>query len=159
MKALVSIMRVFVVLLLMAHVCCANAQNPRIADVFRNMPDSIMPYLPANSRLDMVDFIEAGMRAEVTNLLEGDSEMTLLTNDSLSIRMSDALTIDMQLIGVRELVDSSMFVIRMVRNYTINGRQTESIVDIYSTAWRRVSSERTASSLLRRDEDVLKTQP
>jgi hypothetical protein len=152
-------MRFFLMLLFIAQVCCVNAQKPRIADVFKNMPDSLMPYLSANSRLDMIDFMEAGMRAEVTNLLQGDSEMTLLTADSLSIRMSDVLTLDLQLSGVAEPVDSSMFVVRMVRTYTINEHQTESIVDIYSTVWRHLSSERIVSSLLRRDEDILISQP
>jgi hypothetical protein len=152
-------MRLFLMLLFMAQVCCVNAQKPRIADVFKSMPDSLMPYLSANSRLDMIDFMEAGMRAEVTNLLQGDSEMTLLTADSLSIRMSDVLTLDLQLSGVAEPVDSSMFVVRMVRTYTINEHQTESIVDIYSTVWRHLSSERIVSSLLRRDEDILISQP
>lgn len=152
-------MRLFLMLLFMAQVCCVNAQKPRIADVFKSMPDSLMPYLSANSRLDMIDFMEAGMRAEVTNLLQGDSEMTLLTADSLSIRMSEVLTIDLQLAGVAEPVDSSMFVVRMVRTYTINEHQTESIVDIYSTVWRHLSSERIVSSLLRRDEDILISQP
>ena len=152
-------MRLFLMLLFIAQVCCVNAQKPRIADVFKNMPDSLMPYLSANSRLDMIDFMEAGMRAEVTNLLQGDSEMTLLTADSLSIRMSEVLTIDLQLAGVAEPVDSSMFVVRMVRTYTINEHQTESIVDIYSTVWRHLSSERIVSSLLRRDEDILISQP
>ena len=152
-------MRLFLMLLFIAQVCCVNAQKPRIADVFKNMPDSLMPYLSANSRLDMIDFMEAGMRAEVTNLLQGDSEMTLLTADSLSIRMSEVLTIDLQLSGVAEPVDSSMFVVRMVRTYTINEHQTESIVDIYSTVWRHLSSERIVSSLLRRDEDILISQP
>jgi hypothetical protein len=152
-------MRLFLMLLFIAQVCCVNAQKPRIADVFKNMPDSLMPYLSANSRLDMIDFMEAGMRAEVTNLLQGDSEMTLLTADSLSIRMSDVLTLDLQLSGVAEPVDSSMFVVRMVRTYTINEHQTESIVDIYSTVWRHLSSERIVSSLLRRDEDILISQP
>lgn len=152
-------MRLFLMLLFIAQVCCVNAQKPRIADVFKNMPDSLMPYLSANSRLDMIDFMEAGMRAEVTNLLQGDSEMTLLTADSLSIRMSEVLTIDLQLAGVAEPVDSSMFVVRMVRTYTINEHQTESIVDIYSTVWRHLSSERIVSSLLRRDEEILNSQP
>lgn len=146
-------------LLFMAQLCCVNAQKPRIADVFKAMPDSLMPYLSANSRLDMVDFMEAGMRAEVTNLLEGDSEMTMLTDDSLSIRLSGSLSVDMQLTAVTEPVDSNMYVVRMVRTYTINGHQTESIVDIYSTVWRRISSERIVSSLLRRDEDILSPLP
>ncbi|MBR6998224.1 MAG: DUF3256 family protein, partial [Prevotella sp.] len=42
-----------------------------MADLFKAMPDSLMPYLTKNNRLDMIDFMEANMKAEITNQLEG----------------------------------------------------------------------------------------
>ncbi len=132
----------------------SDTPQPTIAHFFKLMPDSLLPSLSANARLDMVDFMEAGMRAEVSNLLDGDSEMTLLTNDSLSIRVSSVLQIDMQLIEMEEPVDSSNIVISLTRTYHINERQAVSIVDVYSTAWRLLSSQPLQSSLLRRFEEV-----
>lgn len=131
-----------------------GAQRTTMAQLFRQMPDSLLPSLSANTRLDMVDFMEAGMRAEVKNLLEGDSEMTLLTADSLSIRMSSVLQIDMELLSVEEPVDSSCQVIRVVRTYRINENQAASVVDMYSAAWRHLSSQPLSSSLLRRFDEV-----
>ena len=37
----------------------ASAQEPTMRDVFRQMPDSLMPYLTQNDRLDFIDFIES----------------------------------------------------------------------------------------------------
>ena len=75
--------------------CCVAlpswGQQLRMADVFKQMPDSLMPYLSTNNRLDMIDFMDAHMKAEVTNLLDGKSEMTALADDSLTIQLSAAL--------------------------------------------------------------------
>lgn len=132
----------------------APAQVPVMATVFKQMPDSLMPYLSKNNRLDMIDFMDAKMKAEVTNLLDGRSEMTAITDDSLSIRLSDALRVDMKLERVEQPVDSGYYVVRLVRTYIINANQTERIADVYSSVWRKLSSCLEDSSLLRRDEEV-----
>ncbi|MBR1415259.1 MAG: DUF3256 family protein [Prevotella sp.] len=132
----------------------APAQVPVMATVFKQMPDSLMPYLSKNNRLDMLDFMDAKMKAEVTNLLDGRSEMTAITDDSLSIRLSDALRVDMKLERVEQPVDSGYYVVRLVRTYIINANQTERIADVYSSVWRKLSSCLEDSSLLRRDEEV-----
>ena len=48
-----------------------RAEDVRMKDVFRLMPDSLFPTLSANNRLDMIDFMDSQMKAEVTNLLGG----------------------------------------------------------------------------------------
>lgn len=132
-----------------------GAEGSSISELFKAMPDSLLPYLTTNNRLDMLDFMEAKMKAEVTNLLDGKSEMTALTHDSLSIRMNGVLNIDMKVINVAEPVDSSTQVIRVVRTYRLNENQTERIVDVYSSVWRKLSSIVEQSSLLKRDDELL----
>ena len=75
-----------------------SAQNLKMRDVFKQIPDSLVPYLSQNNRLDFIDFLDSNMKAEVRNKLGGMSEMTALTDDSLSIRMSNALQVDMLLL-------------------------------------------------------------
>ena len=41
--------------------------------LFTTLPDTILPSLSKNDRLDMVDFIENNMKNEVTNRLRGKS--------------------------------------------------------------------------------------
>lgn len=132
-----------------------GTEGSSISELFKAMPDSLLPYLTTNNRLDMLDFMEAKMKAEVTNLLDGKSEMTALTHDSLSIRMNGVLNIDMKVINVAEPVDSSTQVIRVVRTYRLNENQTERIVDVYSSVWRKLSSVVEQSSLLKRDDELL----
>ena len=143
-----------IVVLGLGTVLGSSAQQPTIAELFKAMPDSLFPYLSTNSRLDMIDFMEAGMRAEVKNLLDGDSEMTFLTRDSLSIKMSSILQVDMTIVPVSEQVDSSHYVVKVTRTYQIKQNQAVSIVDVFSTAWNRLSSQMVSSSLLKPDEYV-----
>ena len=128
-----------------------------MSSLFKEMPDSLMPYLSKNNRLDMVDFMEANMKAEVTNLLEGKSCMTALTSDSLSIRMNDVLQVEIRLFPSDEVADSSKQMIRVRRIYTINKNQTASIVDIYDAAWQLLRSYVEQSALLKREESLFPT--
>ena len=137
------------VCLLLAMALNSWGQNTRMADVFKQMPDSLMPYLTTNNRLDMIDFMEARMKAEVTNLLDGKSEMTALADDSLSIRMSNALQVDLR------FVERDSIVIAFTKNYRISDTQQMVVTRYYSTAWRPLLiPEEISSTLTRRDEEV-----
>ena len=131
-----------------------QAQRPALADLFRQMPDTLLPYLTANNRLDMVDFIEAGMKAEVTNQLDGKSQMTQLSADSLTLQLNDVLTVSMHLDSIRQAADSTAYLIRVARRYRISDTQQQCLEDVYDTLWQRLSSTLVSSSLLRRDEKV-----
>ena len=84
----------------------SSAQELKLRDVFRQIPDSLMPTLSVNNRLDFIDFMDSNMKAAVRNQLGGMSEMTALTDDSLSVRMSDALRIDMLLLTLDVPMDT-----------------------------------------------------
>ena len=128
-------------------------QQTTVAAVFKTMPDSLLPVLSKNNRLDMVDFMEAQMRAEVTNLLEGSSEMTALTDDSLSIRIDTVLRVDMLL---RTEADSTIICLR--KTYRISECQMEIVENNYTTTWHPLTKDRVSSSLLRRDEQLFDKQ-
>ena len=74
--------------------------SAQMADYFRKIPESLLPTLSVNNRLDMLDFMASNMKAEVINRLGGKSEMTSLTDSTLTIRMSNALQVDMLLLKI-----------------------------------------------------------
>ena len=127
----------------------ASAQTS-IREVFANVPDSIFPTLTKNNRLDMMDFVEAQMRAEVINLLSGTSEMLSLSKDSLTIRMSEAQTLTMYLLPTEQAYDSLRQVV---------------CIELYSLKWRKLEQLEPAdagklkalpaSDILRRDDLLL----
>ena len=50
-------------------------------NLLRTMPDSIIPLLSHNDRLDFLDYAAAGTNAELTNRLSGKSKLLTLTDD------------------------------------------------------------------------------
>lgn len=69
-------------------------------EVFSEMPDSILPYIIKNRRLDCIDFIENNMKAEVENELNGKSELLSLTDSTLEMRLSSISTLRMRLFSL-----------------------------------------------------------
>lgn len=125
----------------------APAQN--IREVFRAMPDSIMPYLTKNAKLDMMDFMDANMKAAVNNELGGESRMLFLSDDSLAIKMSNALMFELSL----EKADTNMVIV-MKRTYQIKERHEEVLINRFSSSWRPISESLIRSTLLGRDDEV-----
>ena len=119
----------------------ASAQDLKIRDVFKQMPDSLMPYLTGNNRLDFIDFMDSNMKASVSNQTGGNSEMTALTDDSLSIHMSDALRVDMMLMNLDEPVDSIRQVIVFVETFLTDTIYGESVCKIYTVDWQPVTKD------------------
>ena len=139
-------------------------------DVFKQMPDSLLPYLSENNRLDFIDFIDSKMKAEVRNRLGGTSEMTVLTDSTLSIRMSKALQIDMFLLRTTESDGAEgSEVICLIETFGSDSLSLESKVRFYTPAWQLLnhpphlssSDQNTISSkkvqtILKRDDEILK---
>lgn len=123
-------------LIVMNSVC--SAQEQMLRDVFRQMPDSLMPTLTQNNRLDFLDFLDAGMKAEVKNRLGGTSMMTALTADSLSLQLSPALRIDMLLLSLTEPLDSVKQVVVVGETFLTDSLYGETNVRYYTTDWQPI---------------------
>ncbi|MBQ8157846.1 MAG: DUF3256 family protein [Prevotella sp.] len=153
-------MKYFYILFFSLTVLPANAQS-KIAELFKEMPDEIMPTLTKNNRLDMIDFLEAKMKARVTNALDGQSEMTCLTNDSLSIRLDNALLTELFLVEAKEEYDSCRQVICMKSSYYLTTTGEREIqVAFYSLRWQPLDNPKImrdiqpSSTILRQDERI-----
>ena len=141
----------------------STSQAQTISEVFKAMPDSLTPYLTTNNRLDLLDFMEAKMKAVVNNELGGETEMTFLSDDSLCVKMNDALTFELKLeksvsntqSQVLDSADSAdSIVICLKKTYKTSGHQKEVITQRFSSSWCPVSKPSVTSTLLRRDDEV-----
>jgi len=128
-----------------------------LKDVFRTMPDSLMPYLTENNRLDFIDFLDSGMKAEVKNSLGGNSQMTALTADSLSIRMSDALRVDMLLLAPESPAGSDSIVC-LVETFGTDSLSLQSVVSYFTIQWQRLPAQPPLRAADKRRIDALKLQ-
>ena len=128
-----------------------------LRDVFRQMPDSLMPTLTQNNRLDFLDFLDAGMKAEVKNRLGGTSVMMTLTADSLSLQVSPALRVDMLLLPLAEPIDSMNQVVVVGETFLADSVYGETAVRYFSTDWKLIPTP-PLSEIQQKRIDGLKLQ-
>lgn len=78
-------------------IACVVAQ-PRMRDVFASMPDSLLPHISKNNRLDCIDFAENDMEACVRNAFDENVMLEVLTDNYARFRTSPAAYIEMKLL-------------------------------------------------------------
>lgn len=142
-------MRHIVLLWLLVWGCMGSVcARQDIRDVFKAMPDSLMPLLTANDRADFMDFMDSKMKAVVTNKLEGKSEMTMLADDFLSIKMSERSTWQMKLLALNDTT-SVLCVVR-----TVTAPEADSDVTFYNPAtWEELDAKAFLPSMTDRGAD------
>ena len=110
--------RIFSLCVLIAtSVAAMHAQQTTLTidSLFAEMPDSVLPYLSRNNRLDLIDFSKASMKAVVTNSFDEDCEMEQLADNYLRIRLNGCSIVEMKLKKAdRLLPDSSEYMLYML---------------------------------------------
>ena len=125
-------------------VCCiaqlAATAQVNMRDVLCQMPDTVVPYLSRNNLLDLADFVESGMKAEVTNTLEGKTVLDTLSSDYAKLTLNNATTIEMRLLPYTpehdnsgSPVDTAHQTLCVVRTFGNSVR--ESVIDFYTPQW------------------------
>ena len=144
--------RILLSLFFILYLFSVSASAQTVREAFKAMPDSLMPYLTANNRLDLMDFMDAKMKAAVTNRLEGQTEMTFLSDDSLSIRMSNALTVEMK----TQQADT-VTVVSLKRVYLTREGERQAVLTRYDArTWQELSPATVIESTLPKfDEKVI----
>ena len=134
-----TINHIFFFFFLLVSCMAVSAQSQTtIRDLFRQMPDSILPYLTENNRLDMIDFIDSKMKARVQNKFDGYSELLSLSDDSLSLQMSPVLRLTMRLLPTEQAYDEACQIICLDwyvghPSSTVDVRHT-----FYTVLWRKL---------------------
>ncbi|MEG1728630.1 MAG: DUF3256 family protein [Bacteroidaceae bacterium] len=116
---------------LVCCVVCANAQT--ITDVFTAMPDSLQPLLTKTNRLDLIDFKKSKMKAEVTNNLNGKTELKELTDHYLSLVLTPVSLCEMKMLPIEDT-----YILCVVK--TIKAVAQESEVAFYSLDWKKLDT-------------------
>ena len=103
--------------------------------LFIGMPDSIMPALTKSDRMDFLDYMDSGMKAIAKNKQGGESEMTLLQENKLSVRTSQSGRMDMALFRKK---DGSNLI--CIIN-TVTARYDDSRLAFFTEKWEPVPLE------------------
>lgn len=112
----------------------AAAEEVKMRDIFAGMPDSILPLITKNNRLDCIDFIENNMPARVKNVVDEPIELLRLTDNYLKFTMSKVSYAEMKLMKHRD----GRWLICVVKTYS--GPVADSSVRFYNTDWSLDSS-------------------
>ena len=117
----------------------SSAQTP-MSQVLKQMPDSIVPYLSENNKLDIIDFLDSKMKAEVHNLLDGKTELLTMKERSAALQLNEASRLDIRLLDVEEPIDSASQIVCLVSTYGTDVQ--ESRVAFYSLRWHPLPTAR-----------------
>lgn len=110
--------------MVMGTACAAD-----IRALFIAMPDSIMPALTKSERMDFLDYIDSGMKARVRNKLGGESVMTDLSDNSLTVSTSQSGRMQMALFMRRD----GSALICVIK--TVTARYEDSRITFYNEDW------------------------
>lgn len=88
--------RIYLTSLLMLTGVNLLAQEVKMRDLFAAMPDSLLPLVTKNNRLDCIDFIENHLEARVKNKLDQYVELKKLTEDYLLFQTSQKGYLEMK---------------------------------------------------------------
>ena len=116
--------------------CGLGLQAQDIKSLYIALPDSLSPLLTKVNRADFCDFLASNMKAEVKNRFGNVSEMLKLTDDYLSVRISESSREEMKLLPLND----SVKVVCVVRTYL--GSVADSKVSFYDTGWNELPADR-----------------
>lgn len=86
-----------------AHSPADSGQSPTIAEVFTEMPVSVLDLLDRSTRLDMLDYAAADSVYDATNLLDGVSRLRTLTDSYALVELTDVSTLQIKLLPHKKL--------------------------------------------------------
>ena len=129
--------RIYIIITLLCLTTAADAQNMK--ELFINMPDTILPSLSKNDRLDMIDLIENKMTNEVTNQLRGKSRMTVLTDNLTKVQLSEKAEVQLC-----KLPTPDSYLICMI--HSVKADAWDSTTQFYNPDWTPATYNLSAHS-------------
>lgn len=104
-------------------------------DAFLAMPDSLLPYLTKNNKLDMPDFLASKMPARVKNKLDQTTEMKQLTPDYLFLQTGENSSFQLKVLPLPASSSIGKNLIAVI--YTVNGPASDSRISFYTSDWKK----------------------
>lgn len=122
-----------------------SVQAKSLKDLWVSMPDSLLPTLDWNLRLELVELEEMGVKPNVKNLLGEECDMDTLTNDYLECTTSKAARL--QMIYLPSSAEDS--VLCVIKTFCAPSKESE--IRFYDQDWRQLP----ISSYLAKDQYML----
>ncbi|MDO5446920.1 MAG: DUF3256 family protein [Prevotellaceae bacterium] len=117
---------------IMLMTCVSVWGESSMEQAFAEMPDSIIPYLTKNNRLDCIDFMKNNMKAEVENKFGGKSVLTAMTDNYLKLHLNEITDVEMKIFKV-EGKDSILCMAK-----TIKTPEPDTEIIFYDLNWKPI---------------------
>ncbi len=121
-----------VLLLLLLQALSMSAKS--MVEIWKSMPDSLLPYIDRTHRQEMTDFIAMGLKGDVDNSLQGKSVMDTLTQSYIHVTLNKSASLQLRRLPIRG-GDSIVCVVR-----TWLGPGKESDVSFYDQNWQMLDA-------------------
>lgn len=128
----------FVLTVVLSITFLSSYSSVKMTDMFVNMPDSLIPYLTKNNRLDCIDFKASKMSAIVKNVFDENSELITITDDYLDMQLSECAHLEMKLLPyISKDGDSTQIICQVITCYA---PEAESNITFYTTKWKELNA-------------------
>lgn len=117
--------------IVVAAVACSDVSAREAADFFAEAPQSVIPVVDRNSRLDMLDYFRSGLTTTTANLTGNRSSITALSPQSVTLDISSSTTVQLALIPVKN--DTIVAVIE-----TVSTPAEDSSIKFFTTSWQEL---------------------
>ncbi len=126
---IMQLMRQLLSFILLFIVIINNLSAKSMKDLWLTMPDSIIPYLSANERLQFIDYNNLHVQATVTNKLHGKCRIDTLTSNYVHVSLTPISSMEMRLLPYANN-DSILCVVK-----TYGEESKESQIYFYDQDW------------------------
>jgi hypothetical protein len=123
-------MKKYIATVVLSMLVCLSVTAQSAKELFRAMPDSILPLLTANNRADCTDFMDSKMKAEVTNAFKEKTVMTDMTTDYIALNLSESSKWQMKVLPLKDKTKIICIVT------TVYGPVADSRINFYTTSWQ-----------------------
>ena len=106
----------------------------QMSDVIKTMPDTLLPYLDASKRTELIDFYHMGVEAKTANKFGGETVLDTLAAHYASLQLNESSTLQLLLLP-QESPDTLICAVQ-----TYLGEAPESTVSFYTAQWHRLDA-------------------
>lgn len=122
--------KILFMLLLSSCVLCGSAKSMR--ELWVGLPDSIAPYLSADQRQVMLNFIGMGLKGDASNSFGGKCVVDTLTDDYMHVTLSERSALTIKRLPAMQ-GDSVICLV-----HTWSAPDKESKAELYSQNWQLI---------------------
>lgn len=122
-------------LLMIVFALTASVDAKSLRELWLSMPDSLLPTLDNNLRLELVDLVDMKVKPEVKNLLGEECLIDTLTSDFLEVTTSSSAKVQMCLLPM----GTGDSILCVIKNFSAPAMESE--VRFYDSQWKETGSK------------------